>query len=61
MKPITSNQYPRPAKRPRNPVTNRDKIKQVFGLKIPHWEDQLRSCIADLVNSGEQGLRANRL
>lgn len=61
MKPITSDQYPLPAKRPRHPVTNKDKVQRVFGVEKPHWEDQLRSCMAELVNSGEQDLRAKTL
>jgi len=32
VKPITSDHYPLPAKRPRNPVISKDKIKWVFGV-----------------------------
>ena len=48
MKPITSDQYPLPAKRPRNPVMSKDEIKRVFGVEMPQWEHQLRSCLAEL-------------
>ena len=43
VKPITSDQYPLPARRPRNPVMSKDKIKRVFGVEMPHWENQLRA------------------
>ena len=48
MTPDTSDRHPLPAKRPRNPVTNKDKVKRVFGVEIPHWEAQLRSCLLEL-------------
>lgn len=51
VKPITSNQYPLPAKRPRNPVTDKDKIKRVFGVEMPQWGSQLRFFIANIVAS----------
>lgn len=47
VKPITSDQYPLPARRPPHPVANTDKIKRVFGIEMPRWEDQLRSCLRD--------------
>ena len=46
VRPITSDQYPLLARRPRNPVTNKDKIKRVCGIEMPHWEDQLRAFLA---------------
>jgi dTDP-4-dehydrorhamnose reductase len=42
VKPITSDQYPLPARRPCYPVTNKDKVKNIFGVEMPRWEDQLR-------------------
>jgi len=33
-------------------VTNKDKIKRVFGVEMPHWEIQLRSCLTGLVAAG---------
>lgn len=43
VKPIASEQYPLPARRPRHPVTSTEKAKRVFGVEMPHWEDQLRA------------------
>lgn len=48
LKPITSAQYPLPARRPLRPVTSGDKIKRVFGVEMPHWEDQLRAFLVGL-------------
>lgn len=48
VKSINSDQYPLPAKRPRNPVTNKEKLKRVFGVEMPRWEEQLRDFLAGL-------------
>jgi len=47
VKPITSDQYPMTARRPRRPVTSGDKIKRVFGIAMPRWDEQLRSFLKD--------------
>ena len=47
VKPITTDQYPLPARRPRNPVMSKDKVKRIFGVQLAHWEHQLRSCLAE--------------
>lgn len=39
--PITSNQYPTPAKRPTNTLMNKEKIKKEFNLNIPCWQESL--------------------
>ncbi|MCL2414990.1 MAG: dTDP-4-dehydrorhamnose reductase [Bacteroidales bacterium] len=39
--PIESKDYPTPAARPFYSVLNKTKIKQRFGLSIPHWKDAL--------------------
>ena len=48
--PITSDQYhpPLPARRPLNPVTDKSRIKRVFGIEMPDWESQLRSFLPEL-------------
>lgn len=41
VKPIASEDYPSPVKRPAYSVMNKSKIKTIFGLQIPHWRDSL--------------------
>jgi dTDP-4-dehydrorhamnose reductase len=48
LRPIASDQFPLPAVRPRALVINRDKMKSVFGIEMPHWRDQLRACLREL-------------
>lgn len=48
VKAITSDQYPLPAARPLHLVTNRDKVKKVFGVEMTHWGEQLRCCLKEL-------------
>ena len=45
--PIATNQYPTPAKRPRNTVMNKDKIVNTFGVVTPTWTESLQDCIKD--------------
>lgn len=39
--PIESSDYPTPAMRPHFSVLNKRKIKDAWGLEIPHWQDSL--------------------
>lgn len=43
--PIKSSQYPTRAARPFYSVLDKDKIKQVFGIKIEHWKKGLEKCL----------------
>lgn len=43
--PIESKDYPARANRPHYSVLNKGKIKSVYGLRIPHWEESLRYCM----------------
>lgn len=45
LKPITSDQFPTPAKRPNYSVMNKTKIKQNFDIQIKHWTISLAECI----------------
>ena len=56
MKPITSDDYPLPARRPRRPLTNKDKVKRVFGIEMPQWDEQLRSYARELAAQNGHGL-----
>ena len=50
VKPITTDQYPLPARRPVYSVFNKSKIKADFDLVIPHWEESLERAIRLLVH-----------
>ena len=50
VKPITSAEYPLPAVRPRNCATSKNKIMHVFGVEMPEWKAQLRSCLMEWVS-----------
>lgn len=45
VKPITTSQYPTPAKRPAYSVLDKTKIQKTFGVKLKKWEDSLKTCI----------------
>jgi dTDP-4-dehydrorhamnose reductase len=46
--PILSAQYPTPAQRPPFSVLNKAKIRDTFGIDIPHWHDGLIECLKAL-------------
>lgn len=46
--PIRSSQFPTKATRPKFSVMDKSKIKEVYGLSIPHWVDSLEKCIKKL-------------
>ena len=47
--PITTDQYPTPARRPAYSVMDKSKIKSTFDMSIPYWRDSLKDCIAALI------------
>ena len=44
LRPITTAEYPTPAKRPANSMLNTDKFRHTFG-DLPAWDDALQSCM----------------
>lgn len=46
VKPLHTADYPAKAPRPHYSVLDKTKIKQTFGIEIPHWEESLKRCIA---------------
>lgn len=46
---IASDSYPTSAKRPAYSLLNTSKIKNTFGITIPHYRDSLEKCIEQLI------------
>lgn len=43
--PLTTDQYPTPAKRPHYSVLDKTKIQQTFSVQLKDWKESLRICI----------------
>ena len=48
VKPLHTKEYPAPAARPAYSVLDKTKIKEIYGIEIPYWEDSLETCIERL-------------
>lgn len=48
IEPITTVDYPTPAARPANSTLSNQKLKQVFGVELPSWEQGLQQVIKSL-------------
>lgn len=46
--PISTADYPLPAKRPRNSLMSNRKLGDVFGLAMPSWQDMLKLCLEEM-------------
>jgi dTDP-4-dehydrorhamnose reductase len=46
--PITTAQYPTPAKRPAYPVLSNEWLSRTFRLRLPNWQNQLHSAVSDV-------------
>lgn len=51
VRPIHTEEYPTPAKRPHYSVLDKTKVKQTFGIEVPYWEDSLEDCIKKLLEA----------
>ncbi len=47
---IPSSEYPTRAKRPHNSMLSTDRLKNVFGIDVPQWEDCLKTCLQHMKN-----------
>jgi dTDP-4-dehydrorhamnose reductase len=47
--PITTAEYPTPARRPASAVLATDKFQDAFGFVLPHWRETLTACKAAAV------------
>jgi dTDP-4-dehydrorhamnose reductase len=47
VEPITTAEYPTPAKRPANSVLSNEKMKNTFKVSLPSWGESLERCLAE--------------
>ncbi len=45
--PITSAEYPTPARRPASGVLATDRLREAFGVTLPPWDEVLGACLAE--------------
>ena len=45
VEPITTAEYPTPAKRPAYSVLGCQKLERTFGLRLPHWQESLKQVL----------------
>ena len=50
VKPVLSENFPTPAKRPAYSVLNKAKIKETYHLEVPYWRDSLKVCLDKLAS-----------
>jgi dTDP-4-dehydrorhamnose reductase len=50
--PISTEQYPLPAQRPRNSRLNCDALRNRFGIYLPEWEIGARLCLDEIIECG---------
>ena len=50
LNPLTTEQYPTPAKRPKRSTMSLDKIEEKYKIQPKHWENSLEDCINILTN-----------
>ena len=46
--PITTEQYPTPARRPKYSVLDKTKMRQTFGIELKDWKESLKECLAKM-------------
>jgi dTDP-4-dehydrorhamnose reductase len=50
--PISSAEYPTPARRPANSRLNCAKLADIHGIQLPHWQNSLAICLERLMSCG---------
>ena len=50
IKPISSDLYPTLAKRPMNSGLNTTKITKTFMLELPHWEEEVKKVLKEIIH-----------
>ena len=50
--PISTDEYPLPAKRPANSRLDNDKLQRTFDLALPHWQHHVKRMIQEVIEQG---------
>ena len=56
VQPCRTDEFPRAAKRPNYSVLDKKKVKEAFGLYVPHWRESLALLVQDYLNKAESYL-----
>lgn len=51
IKPCLSSEFPSKVVRPPYSVLDKSKVKESFGVEIPHWSESLSKCLNNLLNN----------
>jgi dTDP-4-dehydrorhamnose reductase len=51
VKPISTAEYPTPARRPGNSLLDSTKLANAHGVRLPPWQDTLPECVARLIST----------
>ena len=51
IEPCPSSEFSSKVRRPSFSVLDKTKVKQTFGIRIPHWTESLKACVENLKNS----------
>ena len=51
--PVSTSEYPTPAKRPQYTVLDTSKIKMMLKIQIPGWKESLHKCLKLLVETNK--------
>lgn len=51
--PCRTEDYPTPARRPHYSVLDKAKVRETFGVEIPHWRDSLVMAVNEYMNTEE--------
>jgi len=52
--PVTTEEFSRPAPRPANSRLDTRKLRQTFGITLPHWHDHLDLVLRELITQAQQ-------
>jgi len=53
IEPCSTREFPRPATRPLNAATSKERFTRSFGFTLPDWTEQLKDCMSVIMDSTE--------